>query len=240
MSSKGSDEEIFYDTVEDHSSASYIPLSQRLNRLNIKQTDSEEMNAIDKEESINEDIELNQEQLKERELVVIQLKEKGNDLFRQGHFDQADIVYNEAIEQCPKSLKEHMSILHSNCAACCERLLDFEKTIDHCSKAIAFDSKFVKPLLRRAMVYEKTDKLQEALDDFKEVLAINPTCESARKACTELPKLIDRRNEEMKEEMISKLKDIGNMILKPFGLSTDNFKMKQDPNSGSYSISMEK
>lgn len=89
---------------------------------------------------------------------------------------------------------------------------------------------------RRANLYEETDKLDESFEDFKKVLEIDPGNNEARAAQIRLPPLINEKNEKMKEEMIEKLKDLGNMVLRPFGLSTKNFEMKQDPSTGSYSI----
>lgn len=85
-------------------------------------------------------------------------------------------------------------------------------------------------------MYEETDKLDESLADYKKVLELDPGNAEARAANMRLPPRIEERNEKMKAEMIDKLKDLGNMILRPFGLSTSNFQMQQDPSTGSYSI----
>jgi hypothetical protein len=51
--------------------------------------------------------------------------------------------------------------------------------------------------------------------------------------------VVKERQEKMKEEMLGKLKDLGNSVLGHFGMSLDNFKMEKDPNSGGYSIKMQ-
>lgn len=40
----------------------------------------------------------------------------------------------------------------------------------------------------------------------------------------------------VESRMIGKLEDLGNMILKSFELSTDNFQMQQDPKTESYAV----
>lgn len=91
-------------------------------------------------------------------------------------------------------------------------------------------------IYRRAKLYEDTDKLDESLEDFKKMLELEPNNIEAKEALHRLPPLIQERNEKMKDEMMGKLKDLGNMVLKPFGLSTSNFQMIQDPSTGGYSI----
>ncbi|KAN0083794.1 hypothetical protein V8E54_002882 [Elaphomyces granulatus] len=82
--------------------------------------------------------------------------------------------------------------------------------------------------------------LQGAEDDYKELAAMDNLSpqdkEVVQKALEELPRKIQDARENEMGEMMGKLKDLGNGILKPFGLSTDNFKFIKDDNTGGYSM----
>ncbi|GJP30057.1 hypothetical protein CLOM_g22278 [Closterium sp. NIES-68] len=73
--------------------------------------------------------------------------------------------------------------------------------------------------------------------DLKKVLELDSTNAQARSAARRLEPIVEERREKLKEEMLGKLKDLGNSVLGHFGMSIDNFKAVKDPNTGSYSIS---
>jgi len=54
-----------------------------------------------------------------------------------------------------------------------------------------------------------------------------------------LPPRIEAAKKAEVDEMMGKLKQLGNGILKPFGLSTDMFKMVQDPSTGGWSMNFD-
>ncbi|KAL4987847.1 hypothetical protein BDW68DRAFT_160288 [Aspergillus falconensis] len=100
-----------------------------------------------------------------------------------------------------------------------------------------------KALMRRARAKSELGgwaNLQGAEEDYKLLAGMENLPPSDRKivqkALRELPARINKAKDIEMGEMMGKLKDLGNGILKPFGLSTDNFKFVQDPKTGGYSV----
>jgi hypothetical protein len=107
----------------------------------------------------------------------------------------------------------------------------------------------VKLLMRRAKA--KTElagwsNLQAADEDYRVLLsptmepALSPTDKKSVMESTRAlgPKLNQAKDQEM-AEMMGKLKGLGNSFLKPFGLSTENFKFEQDAKTGGYSMNFD-
>lgn len=106
-----------------------------------------------------------------------------------------------------------------------------------------------KLLLRRAKAKSAQGgwaNLQAADEDYRVVLS--PVMEAAlapidRRNAVESARALGPRLNEAKDnemaEMMGKLKGLGNSFLKPFGLSTENFKFTQDEKTGGYSMNFE-
>lgn len=104
----------------------------------------------------------------------------------------------------------------------------------------------VKALLRRAKARSALGgwaNLQGAEEDFK---TLNGTADrlapadlrGVRSQLQTLPARVKQAQEQEMGEMMGKLKELGNGLLKPFGLSTDMFKMTKDEKTGGYSMSV--
>ncbi|OQV25485.1 putative Tetratricopeptide repeat protein 1 [Hypsibius exemplaris] len=171
----------------------------------------------------------------------LEFKKSGNTKFGDNAFQGAFEDYTAAIDLCPDDDAHHKSVLLSNRAAAILKLGEkehYESAVADCTAAIELDQDNNKAVLRRAMLHEVMENYEDAMEDYKALLEKNPQTTYAKEAVKRLPKLIEEKNEKMKVEMMDKLKDLGNLVLKPFGLSTDNFKMEPQA-SGGYSVKFE-
>ncbi|KAF1821610.1 uncharacterized protein K489DRAFT_306162, partial [Dissoconium aciculare CBS 342.82] len=140
----------------------------------------------------------------------------------------------------PRAQKGTVEEVDDDLAARIENLQKSGHTIDEVRRLQ------IKLLMRRAKARTELGgwaALQGAEEDYTTLL--NPamaavlTATDRRTAADALrnlaPRLNTAREEEM-AEMMGKLKGLGNSILKPFGLSTENFQFTKDPSSGGYSM----
>ncbi|MCJ1485737.1 hypothetical protein MMC06_005912 [Schaereria dolodes] len=100
-----------------------------------------------------------------------------------------------------------------------------------------------KALLRRAkgkLEQGGWGNLAAAEEDYKELSKMPNLPAQDKKvvqnALSTLPPRINAAKETEMGEMMGKLKELGNGILKPFGLSTDMFKMQKDEATGGYNM----
>jgi len=124
----------------------------------------------------------------------------------------------------------------ANRAACWLKLERYEDAVKDCDAALAIDATYVKAYARRATAREALGDVEGALEDWEQTATLAPRDAAARAATKRLTPVVAARREEMKREMVDKMKDLGNSLLGNFGLSLDNFKAEKDAKTGSYSI----
>lgn len=166
-----------------------------------------------------------------------ELKTQGNEHFKAGKLHDAREAYSEALYLMPSDEKKEKAVLFGNRAACLQKLSRWEDVVEDCKKAIELDPEYAKAYHRRSGAYEALEKWHDANEDLKKVIELDPSMKGKEyKHQAVLGQRAAEQFEKDKDEMVGKLKDLGNMVLGKFGMSCDNFKCEKDPSSGSYSI----
>lgn len=266
-SDKQVDESTVNDRQADSSSSSTDnqPKDKSLNEPNEDESANDSQDATaNKHESAESQPQLTEQEIKERLERSIKLKDDGNVHFKSEEFERSLELYDEALDAlngCP-DVKEARSIILNNKAACKWKLLErsnqtnldfkdeklrteFDEIINTLNQSIDLNPVYFKPYLKRAELNHRfgDDKLDSSLEDYKKLLELVPSdnrrlLNEIKHEICKLDKEIELRNEKLKQEMFSKLKDLGNLCLRPFGLSTDNFKLQQNENGG-YSVNFQ-
>ncbi|KUJ16253.1 uncharacterized protein LY89DRAFT_697499 [Mollisia scopiformis] len=124
-----------------------------------------------------------------------------------------------------------------------EGALKAEDTSDKGKREADIERIRAKALMRRARARSELGgwaNLSGAEEDYKTLEKMQNLSMADRKIVQRqlvvLPPRTKAAQEKEMGDMMGKLKELGNGILKPFGLSTDNFQMQKDPNTGGYSM----
>ncbi|KAK4685756.1 hypothetical protein P7C73_g4383, partial [Tremellales sp. Uapishka_1] len=143
-------------------------------------------------------------------------------------------------------ISECLKAVYGNLGACYLYLENDKEAVKACTSALEIDPKYSKALQRRATANERLDSwssLTAAQEDYTALLSLlppsSPQLPAIRRALSQLPGRITIQQEKEKDEMLGKLKELGNGLLGKFGLSTDMFKFEQQEGGG-YGLKFER
>eukprot|EP00210_Caulerpa_lentillifera_P005850 g5594.t1 len=127
------------------------------------------------------------------------LKDAGNECFRRKVYREASELYQRALNVAPMDSMSR-AVYYGNKAACSMRLSEFNDALESCNKALKINKDYVKVLMRRCLAYENLKQLENAVNDAKSVLQIDPSHQTAIKT-------LQRLQAHSKDNMIDKFED---------------------------------
>ena len=110
-------------------------------------------------------------------LALSKERAKGNELFKNGQFGDAEAEYTKAISQISTTNPEFL-ILLNNRSACRIKIGDNRNAVLDCDQVLNFDPKDIKARLRRATAYEALENWAKAQEDYRFLMGIDPTIKS--------------------------------------------------------------
>ena len=227
------------DTSNSKEKKKYIPYTMQ--QAQEKEEDSpfpesDDKNDSDKEEH-EEKVELSEQEKKDIEEKIINERKNAGDLYKNKQYIQALNIYSLLLKDAQRAdLKEQCCILNCNKGICFNKLNDYDKALDSFKAALRYNKDYSKALCNKMLLLNKKEEYLEAYEDFKRLKTLDYNLwENYRNMENGLAYQAEIQKKKMTDDMLGKLKDVGNTILGKFGLSLNNFQMT--PNGqGGYSI----
>jgi tetratricopeptide (TPR) repeat protein len=101
-------------------------------------------------------------------------KDLGNDSFKRGQFSEAVEFYTKGISNSTNDAAMLIN-LHNNRSSAYLKTGEYRSCVDDCNRVFELDADNTKALLRRASALELLEDYQSALEDFRRLLAIEPS-----------------------------------------------------------------
>ena len=197
----------------------------------------EENKPVAENEEEEPEVQLTEEEKEEINKKIIDSRKEAGELYKAQKYIEALNMYSLLLKDAKRAkLNEQLVILYCNQGICFNKLNDKDKALESFSSALKFNDKYGKALANRMLLYNAKGDYIEAYDDFKRLKEIDQKLFSNYAHMEgDLCAKAEVKKKEMTDEMLGKLKEMGNSILGNFGISLDNFKMI--PNGqGGYSI----
>ena len=182
-------------------------------------------------------VELSESEKEEIDIKITNERKNAGDLYKNQEYLQALNIYSLLLDEAKKAdLKQQCCILNCNKGICFNKLHDYDKALDSFKEALKYDKDYSKALCNKMLLLNKKEEYLEAYEDFKRLKTLDyKLWENYRHMEPGLSYNAEIQKKKMTDEMLGKLKDMGNSILGKFGLSLNNFQMT--PNGqGGYSI----
>ena len=191
----------------------------------------------DSEEDDKDKTPLTEGEKKDIEEKIINERKNAGVLYKNGEYIQALNTYSLLLKDAKRAeLKEQCCILNCNKGICFNKLYEYDKALESFKEALKYNKDYAKALCNKMLLLNKKEEYLEAYEDFKRLKTLDYNLwENYRNLEGELSYKAEIQKKKMTDEMLGKLKDMGNTILGKFGLSLNNFQMT--PNGqGGYSI----
>lgn len=111
--------------------------------------------------------------------ILIEKKDKGDQLFKAGKFNEAQKMYTEALKVNEMSTNYKAKLLF-NRALMDSKLGNFLNSIDDCTDALDLSPKYLKVILLRAKCYSEMENYRDCINDYETALKIEGTSEIER------------------------------------------------------------